>query len=337
MADSVDLSLLATTATDYARDNKDHIFSKIYSGGLAGRPGTPIKPITDYMMPVVGNDEVVLTELYIDSVLQPGAKDSFNPKNNAVKLKPRKAKVKPCKVDLLMKETTIMAMYKSYFGQIRGGKIDRTTYPFEAEVIKKVFDRLMTDLRNIALINGVRNEAGTAAVDTMDGLFFKLATEKASGGITAGQIATINAITAANGVTEIEKIIDMVPSDYFYEDLVCITPLKYKQAYERHYREQYGTSPYNAGFDKMQIEGTMIEFVVEPGMAITGATKFESPVITTRENLAWLYDDEGDQTRLEFDYDKRTRSLAYMVDFQVGMDWAISELIWMGDVADPEE
>ena len=332
MADSVDLSLLSTTATDYARDNKDHIFSKIYSGGLAGRPGTPIKPVTDYMMPVVGNDEVVLTELYVESVLQPGNKDAFNPLTNAVKVKPRVAKVKPCKVDLLFKESTIMAMYKSYYGQVRGGKIDRTTFPFEAQVIDKVFQSLQNDLRSKALINGQRNDAGTTALDAMDGLFYKMATAKAASRIAAGQVATIAAITASNGVTEFEKIIDKVPSDYFYEDLVCITPLKYKQAYERHYRATYGTTPYNAGFDKMNIEGTMIEFVVEPGMATTGATAFESPIITTRENLAWLYDDEGDQTRIEFDYDKRSRSLAYMIDFQVGFDWAMDELFWMGDV-----
>jgi hypothetical protein len=330
--DSLDLAELATTATDYARDNKEHLFSKIYGGGMAGREGTPIRPVTEYMMPVVGNDEVVLTELYVESVLQPGNKDAFNPKNNVVKVKPRKAKVKPCKVDLLFKESTIMAFYKSYFGQVRGGKIDRTTYPFEAEVIEKVLQRLSTDLRNIALINGVRNDSGTAAVDAMDGLFFKIAAAKVASEITPGQIATINAITASNGVAEIEKIIDLVPSDYFYEDLVCITPLKYKQAYERDYRAKFNDSPYNAGYNKAIIEGTMMEFVVEPGMAITGSTAFESPIITTRQNLAWLYDDESDQTRIEFDYSKRDRSLAYMIDFQVGFDWAMSELFWMGDV-----
>ena len=333
MADSVDLSLLAGTATDYARDNKDHIFGKIYAGGMAGRPGTPIKPVTDYMMPVVGNDEVVLTELYIESVLQPGNKDAFNPLTNAVKLKPRRAKVKPCKVDLLFKESTILALYKSYYGQVRGGKIDRTTFPFEAQVIEKVFQKLSTDLRSVALINGQRNDAGTTALEAMDGLFYKMAVAKAASRIAADQIVTINAITQANGVAEIEKIIDLVPSDYFYEDLVCITPLKYKQAYERDYRSKFNDSPYNAGFDKMNIEGTMIEFVVEPGMSTTGATAFESPIITTRENLAWLYDDEGEQTRIEFDYDKRSRSLAYMIDFQVGFDWAMDSLFWMGDVA----
>jgi len=329
---SLDLSLLAGTATDYARDNKDHIFSTLLGGGIGGIPNTPVKPLDDYAMFIPGNDEVILTELFVGSVLQSGNKGTFDATANAVKFKPRRAKVKPCKVDLLFTQAQILALYKSYYGQVKQGKIDKTTYPFEAWVINRVQERLSTDLRQKAYINGTRNDAGTTPEGAMDGLFLKLAAAKTSGAIAAGQIATIAAITAANAVTEIEKIVDKIPSEYYYTDLVCLTSLADKKAYERHYRATYGTTPYNAGYNKQEIEGTIIEFVVEPGMIKTGATGFESPVITPKNNICWLYDDESAQTALEFDYDKRTRSLAYVMDFQVGMDWAISELWWLGDV-----
>ena len=333
MADALDLSLLATTATDYSRENKAGIFSKLIGAGLSGTPNTPIKPIDEFMMMIPGNDEVVLTELYLESVLQSGNKGAFTPTNDVFKIKPKIAKVKPCKVDLLFTELKIMALYKSWYGQVRGGKIDKTTYPFEQWVIEHVLKRVSTDLRQKALINGTRNDAGTTPEQAMDGLFVKLAAARASGAIGASQIATINAITTANAVAEFEKIVDKIPTEHYYNELVCITPLAYKRAYERNYRATYGTLPYNAGYNKQEIEGTMVEFLVEPGMLTTGLTAFESPIITSRENLAWLYDDESAQTKLEFDYSKRDRSLAYVMDFQVGFDWALDSLFWLGDVA----
>lgn len=285
------------------------------------------------MMMIPGNDEVVLTELYLESVLQSGATGTFSPTNNVFKIKPKKAKVKPCKVDLLFTEQKILSLYKSWYGQVRGGKIDRTTYPFEQWVIEHVLKRVSTDLRQKALVNGTRNDAGTTPEQVMDGLFVKLAAARASGAIGASQIATINAITTLNAVAEFEKMVDKIPTEYFYSDLVCISPLSFKRAYERNYRKEWGTLPYNAGYNKQEIEGTTIEFLVEPGMLTTGLTAFESPIITTRENLAWLYDDESAQTRLEFDYGKRDRSLAYVMDFQIGFDWAMDSLFWLGDVA----
>lgn len=331
MADSLDLSLLATTATDYARDNKDHIFTKALAPGLTGIAGTPVAPVDSYAQAIPGNDEVVLTEIIVNSVLRPSQLNGFTPANNKVKIVPRKAKVKPCKVDLLFTQEQIVKLYKSYYGQVKGGKIDKTTYPFEEFIINRIIKQLSTDLRQ-AWINGVRVDAGTSALDAMDGLFKMYTDLVASGDIPAGNIATIAAITAANGVGEFEKIIDKLPSEYFYQDLVCLTPLAHKKAYERNYRSTYGTTPYNAGYNKQEIEGTMVEFIVEPGMLTTGGTAFEAPIITTRENLAWLYDDESAQNNLEFDYNKRERNLAYIMDFQVGSGVAIPGLMWSGNV-----
>lgn len=333
MPDALDLSLLATTATDYSRENKADIFSKLIGAGLSGTPNTPIKPIDEFMMMIPGNDEVVLTELYLESVVQSGNKGAFTPTNDVVKIKPKKAQVKPCKVDLLFTEQKIMSLYKSWYGQVRGGKIDKTTFPFEQWVIEHVLKRVSTDLRQKALINGTRNDAGTTPEQALDGLFVKLAAARAGGKIGASQIATINAITALNAVAEFEKIVDKIPTEYFFSDLICLCPLAYKRAYERDYRVKFGTTPYNAGYNKQEIEGTTIEFLVEPGMVTTGLTGFESPIITNRENLAWLYDDESAQTKLDFDYSKRDRSLAYVMDFQVGFDWAMDSLFWLGDVA----
>ncbi|MGM9510173.1 hypothetical protein ACS5NO_20730 [Larkinella sp. GY13] len=331
MPDALDLSALAGTATDYARDNKDHIFSKALAPGVSGLPGTPVKPLDEYVMSIPGNDEVVLTELVMGSVVQPSQYNGFTPKNNVFKIKPRKAKVKPCKVDLKFTQEKIMALWKTYYGQIKGGKINKEEVLFEQFIMNDVIKRIQTDLRN-AYINGVRNDAGTSPLDTMDGLFKIYQSEIVSGGVPAANIATIAAITEANAVTQFEKIIDVLPTEYFYQDLVCLTPLSHLKAYERNYRKEYGTLPYNAGFQKQTIEGTVIEFLVEPYMLTTGLTAFEAPLILPRNIIAWLYDDESAQSNLTFDYNVRERDLAWVMDFQVGMDVAMPSLIWSGQV-----
>ncbi|MBO0933910.1 hypothetical protein [Fibrella aquatilis] len=331
MNDSLDLSRLAGTATDFARENRDQIFTNALAPGLNGIAGTPVRPLADFVTPMVTNDEVLLTELQIGSVLQPSNQTGFRPSTNTLQIIPRVAKVKPCKVDLLFTEKKVQALWKTYYGQVKGGTIKKDEFPFEQYLIQAVVVKLKSELRNIAFINGVRNDAGTSAIDAMDGLFLQYQQLVASAGIPARNIATIGAISPLNGVDEFEKLIDVIPTEFYYEDLVCLTPLAYLKAYERNYRKQYGTTPYNAGFQKQTIEGTTIEFMVEPGMLTTGPNAFEAPIITTRGNIAWIYDDESAQNKLVFDYNVRNRDIAYVMDFQLTSKFCLPQQIWSGD------
>lgn len=330
MNDSLDLSQLAGTATDFARENRDQIFTNALAPGLNGIEGTPVRPLLDFVTPMVTNDEVLLTELEIGSVLQPSNQTGFRPSTNTLKIKPRTEKVKPCKVDLLFTEKKIMALYKTYYGQVKAGKIKKDEFPFEQYLIGAVVTKLKSELRNVSFINGVRNDAGTTALDAMNGLFLQLAQLVASGEIAAEHIADIEAITPTNAVAQFEKLIDVIPTEYYYQDLVCLTPLAFLKAYERDYRKQFGALPYNTGFHKQTIEGTVIEFMVEPGMLTTGPNAFDAPIITTRGNIAWIYDDETAQNKLEFDYNKRNRDIAYVMDFQLASAFCMPHQIWTG-------
>lgn len=332
MADMIVLADFAETASDFARENKQEIFSAAIGPGLAGIPDTPVKPLDDYAITLNTIDEVSLTELFVGSVVQPSKYNGFTPKDDVATLKPRIAKVKPCKVDLQMTQKQIMTMYKSYLSRVANRKVDMTTYPFEQFIIEKVMEKASQDLRN-GYVNGERDDDGTTYLDAMDGLFKKYTEFVADGDTPAGNIASISAITDSNGVAQFEKILDVLPLEYFYQDLVCLTPLKHLKSYERDYRSKYGTLPYNNGFQKQVIEGSQIEFIVEPYMLTTGATAFEAPIITPRENIAWLYDDASALTNLEFDYEKRSRSLAYVMDFQVAMDVCLPKLLFSGNVA----
>lgn len=329
MADSLNIQSFAGSITNFARDNKAHIFQRLLIPGLKGLPGTPIWNIEDYMSMIPGNDEVVLTELVVGNVLQPGGKDTFNPTSGAVKFNNRKGKVRQCKVDLEFPHSKILSMYKSYLGQVRGGKIDPTTYPFEAFVIDAVIAKAKENLRKISLWNGVYNASGSAALDVFDGLLTQLTAAIADTSLPSTNITEHEAITATNGVAVHESIIANIPDEYFYSDLICVTNRTLKTAYEHDYRQRHGNLPYNSSTEKGFIDGTSIPFVVEPGLA-----SLESPIFTTIDNFCYLYDDEGKMDNIDFDYSKRTRNLAYMLDFQAACGIAATELIWTGQEED---
>ncbi|MDQ1089003.1 hypothetical protein [Siphonobacter sp. SORGH_AS_1065] len=326
MASSLDLTSFAASLTDFARDNRAHIFTRLLIPGMEGIAGTPIHAIKDYMTLIPGNDEVVLTNLITKSVLQPGRKGKFTPTADAVKFQNRVAKVRPCKVDLEFDEPKIEMMYKSYLGEVAGGDIDPTTFPFEAYVIAEVIAQAQQDMRLISLYNGVYNAAGNGPLDVFDGILTQLLEAITESQVPASNIVELQAFSSTNAVAQFEKIVAAIPDRYFYSDLICILPRTIKTFYENDYRKQFTALPYNVSTDKGFIDGTNIPFVVEPGF------NHDVPLITPRKNLCYLYDDESKQNKLDFDYDKRERNLAYIMDFQAACGIAATELIWTGDV-----
>jgi hypothetical protein len=84
--------------------------------------------------------------------------------------------------------------------------------------------------------------------------------------------------------------------------------------------------PYNNSFGKVTLEGTNVEIIVEDGMQ-----GFDLPIITTRNNLVALVDTAriGD---VNFDYQRRDRSMAFLMDFNFGAGISASELLWVGAI-----
>lgn len=323
--DSFNLSQIAADLADHAVDNKEHLFSKLLNPGLhESRPGG-VKPIDYYMASLPTTDEVVLTEVFIDTVTQPGNKDTFDPKNNVVGFKTRKGKVRPAKIDVLFKKTKIMSLIKSYLGQVKGLKVDPGKIPFEEYIMSAIIQQGQIDLRN-TLWNGVYNETGTAPEDCFDGLKKQILADIVSGTIPSAKVVDTAIISNTNAVGELEKIMAAIDSKYFYGDMVCLTNRVTKRAYELDYRTRYGTLPYNPGFEKQVLEGSNIEFVVEPNL-----DGFNRPLFIPKNNIVYLYDDESAMTNLEVDYDKRTRSIAVTGDYQAGVGYGIAELIWTND------
>ncbi|QHV97959.1 hypothetical protein [Spirosoma endbachense] len=325
--DSLNLTALADSLETYARDNQEHIFLRALVPGVeAGIEGSSIVPIADYMTTMQATDEVVLTNLEVGDVAQPGGKDTFNPTANAVNFKPRVGKVRQAKVDLQFSHKQLMALYKSYLGQVRAKRIDPEVLPFEEYITARVVAKFQENIRVKTLFNGVYNAAGTGPLDIADGLKTQLLAAIADGSVPAGNIIDTAVITSSNAVAETEKILAGIPDAEFYGDMVCVCSRQYKTNYETNYRDRFTSLPYNSSQLKPTIPGSDVPFIVEPGL-----TGFARPIFTKRGNLVYLYDDLSGADTLAVDYQKRTRDIAWVMDAQVGAGIAVAELVWTND------
>lgn len=332
MADSLTLSQFAETSTDFARDNKEHLYTELMAPGLNGIEGSPIRPMSEFVTEIPSKDEIVLTELTIGDPLQPDLRAGFTKKDDVVSIKPRIGKVEACKINLLFTEKQLALLNKTYQAQIKGpnSKMILDRFPvFEALINQKIIEKAKSALRNTSLWNGVKNPLDKSAAGLFDGLRKIIDDMTISGEIPTGNFTEINPITASNAVTEFKKIITDLPSEIIYDpETICLVSPNLMGLYDSHYQTSRGAIPYNLGFNQRMIEGTMIPFFVEPGL-----TDIETPTFTRKGNIIWQYDDDFESLDLTFDYNKRSEDLAYILKFQLSTNIAFGKEVWQGVTA----
>ncbi|TPE43967.1 hypothetical protein [Pontibacter mangrovi] len=308
----VDLSALPAELKDHAVQYREQILQLILISELG---------FLNYMQLIDEvTDEIVLTQMFTNSVLQPGNKDEFNPKG-AVGFKTRTGKVRPCKVDLTMKHTDLTRMYKSYLGKVKAAAARKDVYDllFQDEIFDAVIKRVKQDLHLEAVFKGKYNADGTTPKDTMEGLLFIIQKD-----IAAANIATANAVTVANAIEEVEKVADLVPSAYAQKDLVMLVDPVIAKYYNRDYRTTYGSLNYNNEYKKVTIDGTNTEIIPEPGIAGTGGI-----IVTPRNNFVWLTNSLGGMESINVE--KSKRNIDMLMDFEAAPEVAIMEEVWMND------
>lgn len=324
MADAFSLARVAEELQDYARDNQEYIVDKVLKIGMEGVPGSPIKPLGDYCNILPANGEVVLTDLLTVDPLQPGNKDTFNPKAYAT-FATRTAKPEPVKVDLLFKESKVKMLKETYMAQVRMERLDPTEVPFTAFFVGKLAEDVEAYLR-LALYKAVKNPAGTTSLALFDGFLHQIEDVITAAPLTTN-LVELNALTIDNCVAEFEKMADALPSNVaFAGETVMVVPKALRDLYLKSYRKLFPSVPYNNSFGKVTLEGTNVEIIVEDGMQ-----GFDLPIITTRNNLVALVDTAriGD---VNFDYQRRDRSMAFLMDFNFGAGISASELLWVGAI-----
>lgn len=342
---SLKLSDIAAELMDVASDEKTHIISEIYGlGENASDPENGIHSMDDYTRTYDTPNEVIMTKISVKKGLKPGGKKVasgkvFNPSKDAIVVKPHTAKVEHISLDYFFEQEEIINLYKSYLHEISNGSVDANEVPFGKYLLDDALKKCREELR-IAYFQAVHNQQGDNYLALFNGWLYLYNEGIVSGKIAAGNIVDVAAFTPGNGVGEIEKIVDVIPT-HLLKDIVCLTNTKVKKCYERDYRTKYGTLPYNQATQKAKIDGTSIPFYVEPGM-----DGYDLPMFIHKKNLARLYDSNSSMTTLEVDYEKRERNIAVVMDCQAGAGINDYDYIWgaddgvsslVPDVEDPEE
>ena len=315
MADSVDLSELQAEMTDVAIDQRGTLLEQLLVDKL---------PFTSFMEVLTGvRDKLPLHQIFVDEILQPGAKDSFTAKEGAIKFKPRMAQVMPCKVDLEFAASKINAMYKTYQGQITAKVFKANELPFAQYLFMRIVKRAKQDLHLKAIFKGEHNAGGTAAKDVMDGLLAKIATAVAAGDIPEDNLSMLpnGGLTSANTYDEVTKVFKKINEEYWDLDLKCIVSPGVKYMYQESYQTIYSATPWNDKFEQHMLPGTNTEIIADPGLSAT-----DEIIITPKSNLFYIVGDIGNMNDIEVE--KAKRVLSVMMDFEVTVDFGVGDYIW---------
>lgn len=152
--------------------------------------------------------------------------------------------------------------------------------PFESFAVQQSVKQFMDAIYTDSLWLGVRNGSGTDAVDIFDGWGTIIAADIISGGLT--NVVSTNAISAANAVTEIEKVTNGTSAKMKQKGGIVMVSYTVFQHYRTHYRATYGFSfnPNQEG--SYIIDGTKFKLIPCAFMGTSGRV-----VVTYPGNLVF--------------------------------------------------
>lgn len=280
-------------------------------------------------------DKIVLGSLAFKSLAQPGAKGTFNPKANALKVEARIGEVRPAKIDLLITEIERLELEATYFAEVEGtnGR-DPEKFMFADHIWEYVVDQAGIDTLKAVWI-GELNPTGTNAVDVCNGIVTLIDSAIDSDDLPESLILAHSesnfVITEANIISEIKKLVKIYRTKLpAYGDapatLYCAPEriVEYQFALE----ESLGNvNTYNSFQQVIVYFQKNIRF--EPVLDLAG-TDFMA--IIPDGNLVYLTDRKDSKTELDSDYSKRDRSLALVGDWWFAPELYRTDLIATNDL-----
>lgn len=280
-------------------------------------------------------DEAVLGSLLIESLLQPGAKGTFNPKENAIKAEARIGKVRPGKVDLLITQPLAQQLENTYFAQIEGHQAKNPEdFMFADHIWQMLITRAGKDIMQ-AVWNGSLNSAGTNPVDVVNGLIKLIDDDIASDDIPESMILTHSAadfhLNEDNIVEELKKMTKIYQNelpDYAYEPATMrLSPARVSD-YEFAMMELVGEKRiYNQFNQPTLLWAPHIKLEATPELA---GSDFIG--LAPDENFVFQSDRTEDGIVLDTDYSKRDRSIAIVGDIKFASNYHRSDLIVTNDL-----
>lgn len=307
-ADAIDVSSLSAELADYHTSNKHEIFMNMFH---SDKWQDRFRVIDDV------KDKMPLFNMDIDLELRPQADyTAFAAQNDVFKIENRWLQTEEIKLDLQIVPRELARSYFAYAYKQGTDNFDMGIAEFFFIYLQeKIQEKMHLD----AFYKGVRNNAGTTTVDTMDGALKKVADE-----ITATTLTPVatGIVTAANIVDSVEAVCDaseaFAPWASVEKELV-LSPTMFNWYWQKR-RDLYPNLIQTYGgnikyIDRLPVEGYNVEIVKEHGLI--GSQRM---ICTPRNNKVLGTDALSDLNNIIFQEFNRT--LKVMLDFKFGFNFA---------------
>lgn len=275
-------------------------------------------------------DQQPLYELDVTDPGQPGNRGSYDVKTGVLAWKNRTLTVKNGEVTLKITQAQIEALHKTHLAKVAAAARRGSVYdlPFEDFMIQRVLAKLVDQIERSLKWKGALNASGTATADIADGFETKMAADITATTIPAANVFAGAAITASNALAQFHGVLDKVASEnpeYLMQDLVCYAAPENIKFYWENYRSTHGALPYNNEFKKRFLND-MENIEMIPQIGLSGDDRV---IITPRRNFAIGTDALERIGNIEIE--KRERAIHLLVDFKIGFEYALADLIWTND------
>lgn len=311
---SVNITALNSALGAYARQEKVEIFNKILRESTA-----------QYFTTVTGAiDQLPLAKLSTASVLKPyAAGGGFTATNDALVFGARILNARRISADV---EIVPLDLYNSWLGQLAGAPpASPFDVPFEQFIMDAIAKQAQDDLEG-AIWNGLYDNTGTSAADTMDGILQLVKGAVTSGEIPAANVSAYTAISSSNALDQVKLVRSKIAPQYRNKPMYCFLSVANFDNYMDDYQATVGSVVYNKDYNQIFIEGTQTQLVAIPGMVGPDSDRI---LITPKENLVFGYDIEGAASNIITQ--EYNRTIKVMMDFRAGVNFRDGGVIWCND------
>lgn len=278
------------------------------------------------VLPDVKN-KIRLTTLLIDSIVKPYS-STFNPSLGKIKFSPREIGVDVGKADLLLDPEEYRQTYLAEFtkkGVLRGPD----DLPFSQYVWEAIFAKFGEELNNSTAYFGVKNAAGTAAVDVTDGFGTKLAAM-----ITATEVTpnTIGALASSTAQAQLLTLWRSIPEKFRVKKL-AMTAYMSRSSYDA-YEDGLDTKSYNTGLGESFLGPKYLRhsdglLELKPVSWMAGSSRV---IITPKSNIILAADaTQQDLGKMNIVQDVWTSKVG--IAAALGFDFRYAGYIWCNEVA----
>lgn len=306
--DAFDPSGLAAELQNYYNGNKDEIHTNMFYNDMWQERFRVIDDVKD-RIPLINHDIALEVQPQVDYT-------SYDKQDNVFKAESRWLQTEEMKVDLTI---VPREMARTYYAKYYNSGTDNYDLSFAEFFFEYLNAKIVEQMHLKAFYLGVRNNAGTTTVDTMNGVNKLIADEVAALNLT--ETAT-GVITAANVIDSIETLCDAATG-------VAAWATKQKEVvvnnqifnwYWKKRRELYKdiVSSYGgsiSNINELPIEGYNCTLVREFGLGTSQRVH-----VTPKENKVLGFDALSDWNNIILQPFERT--IKVMIDFKCGFNFA---------------